>query len=358
MLKVYLVDDEFLILEELKNLVDWQSLGYELCGLSVDPKKAKEQILALKPHLVISDILMSPINGLELAEQVKKVYPEIDFCFLTAFDYFDYAVKALRIGADDYLLKPIITEDLINTLNKIKNKKTDAYFSRIFEAVLIKNHDIESGGEDDDILAGDVRYNYLAVKEGDYAGLAKKYGKYFIFSYVFNGFCYIVSQNFDAAKLKKYAGENKIYAAAGDAFSNCVEAAIRLRQIKNVIWRYTKQLNRDSENDNVLAAAVIGEIIKDIERNYKEDLTINLYAEKYFYSLNYLSKIFTKLVGCSFTKYLIDFRMEKAKQLLKKNELTLSGVAFNVGYSNYCHFSKIFKKYVGCSPQKYRNLNI
>lgn len=123
MFKVYFVDDEEWLINELQNIVDWQGLGFEVCGYNTDPFDAQEEILILKPTLVICDIYMDGISGLQLAKNVHAQNPKIEFCFLSAYDKFEYAVTALKLGAVDYLTKPLKTTELYSVLEKVKKRK-------------------------------------------------------------------------------------------------------------------------------------------------------------------------------------------------------------------------------------------
>ena len=119
LLTVYFVDDEEWLLDELKGIVDWNSYGFTICGYNTDPFLAQEEILTLKPDLVICDIYMDGINGLRLAHNVRAKNTKTVFCFLSAYDKFEYAVSAIKIGAVDYLTKPIKVAELISVLNKL-----------------------------------------------------------------------------------------------------------------------------------------------------------------------------------------------------------------------------------------------
>ena len=123
MLKVYFVDDDELIITELKCIIDWSKYDFEICGYSNDPVLAIEEILEKKPSLVICDVQMDELNGLDLAKRITDKNDKISFCFLSAFDKFDYAVEAIRIGAIRYLKKPIKKEELVVLLKEIKTKE-------------------------------------------------------------------------------------------------------------------------------------------------------------------------------------------------------------------------------------------
>lgn len=134
MFKVYFVDDEELLLRELIGIIDWNAQGFEICGYNTDPVAAKEEILALKPALVLSDVRMDVLSGLELAEKIAEKEPEIFFAFLSAYDSFESAVKALKIGARDYLTKPISAVELVGLLSKVKAaKETELAAERVGE---------------------------------------------------------------------------------------------------------------------------------------------------------------------------------------------------------------------------------
>ncbi len=122
MYKVYLVDDEQYVLEELKILIDWESFGFSLCGMSTDPLLAQREILDQKPHLVFLDINMRKLDGLTLARGLKAQLPQLQIAFVSAYDKFDYAVSAIELGAKIYLTKPVRTEKLKEFLTQLNHE--------------------------------------------------------------------------------------------------------------------------------------------------------------------------------------------------------------------------------------------
>jgi len=140
MLKVYLVDDEVLIIEELKRLIDWNKYGFEVVGSSTNSKTAFVDISKMKPALVISDINMPLMNGLTLFEKVKEVNPLINFCYLSAYDNFEYVQEALKLGAISYLKKPIIIDDLVALLENILKNFDAEFSSKLFDASISRQY--------------------------------------------------------------------------------------------------------------------------------------------------------------------------------------------------------------------------
>lgn len=137
MFKVYLVDDEALIIEELRYLIHWEDYGFQIIGSSTDPVKAEKEILELHPNLVFCDVSMDKMNGFILFEHVRRL-KKMKFCFLSAFDTFEYAQEAVRLGAIRYLKKPIRIKDLITLLDEIKEQEKEDFNTKVFDSIV--NH--------------------------------------------------------------------------------------------------------------------------------------------------------------------------------------------------------------------------
>ena len=119
MIKVFLVEDEFTIRESIKKTVHWESEGFELVGEAGDGELAYPMILASRPDILLTDIRMPFMDGLELSKLVKKELPEIKILILSGYDDFSYAQDAIRIGVEDYLLKPLTADTLLKKLHEV-----------------------------------------------------------------------------------------------------------------------------------------------------------------------------------------------------------------------------------------------
>ncbi len=119
MIKVFLVEDEYAIREGIKKSVDWEKNGFELVGEAGDGEMAFPKILKTKPDILITDIRMPFMDGLELATLVKKELSDIKIVVLSGYDDFNYAKKAISIGVEEYILKPVSGENLLKELGKI-----------------------------------------------------------------------------------------------------------------------------------------------------------------------------------------------------------------------------------------------
>ncbi len=119
MIKVFLVEDEYAIREGIKKSVDWEKNGFELVGEAGDGEMAFPKILKTKPDILITDIRMPFMDGLELATLVKKELSDIKIVVLSGYDDFNYAKQAISIGVEEYILKPVSGENLLKELGKI-----------------------------------------------------------------------------------------------------------------------------------------------------------------------------------------------------------------------------------------------
>lgn len=122
MYKVLLVDDEALIREAISENIKWNDLGFELSGACADGREAIERIKDMRPDLLLTDICMPHIDGLELAKYVHENCPETKVIIISGYDDFDYAKQALTYQVTEYILKPITSFELSEELQKIKNR--------------------------------------------------------------------------------------------------------------------------------------------------------------------------------------------------------------------------------------------
>lgn len=122
MLKVFLVEDEFVIREGIKNNIDWKAHGYEFCGEAGDGELAYPMIQKLRPDIVITDIRMPFMDGLELSRLIRKELPNTEIIILSGYQEFEYAKEAIKLGVAQYLSKPINGEELLAELDELSAK--------------------------------------------------------------------------------------------------------------------------------------------------------------------------------------------------------------------------------------------
>ena len=122
MLMIFLAEDEVIVRETIKRMIPWENLGFELVGEAADGEMALPLLLRQKPDLLITDIKMPFMDGLTLAKVAKKEIPGLKVVILSGYDDFNYAKQAINIGVEDYLLKPITKNALIERLTEIRSR--------------------------------------------------------------------------------------------------------------------------------------------------------------------------------------------------------------------------------------------
>lgn len=118
MYKVLIVDDEKMIRMGMKKVIDWESLGIESIFTAASAREALEIIRENRPEIMITDIQMTEMTGLELIEAARKILPELRVLVLTGFDNFEYARQSLRLQVQDFFLKPVEEEDLSKSIRE------------------------------------------------------------------------------------------------------------------------------------------------------------------------------------------------------------------------------------------------
>lgn len=158
--KVFLVEDEMVIRRGIKNSIDWEKEGYIFCGEASDGELAYPMIIKEKPDILITDIRMPFMDGLELCKLVKKELPNIKILILSGYDEFDYAKEAICLGVTEYLLKPISSGKLLEALNgvseSIRREKEDKDLVRKYMEEMRENTEHEKQKFFEQMIAGNL----------------------------------------------------------------------------------------------------------------------------------------------------------------------------------------------------------
>ncbi len=131
MYTVIIADDEYELRQSLHECIDWEAIGFQIIGEAANGIEALELVEMLEPDLLLTDIKMPFISGIELARQVNRIRPAIHIAFLSGYDDFAYAKEAIQYNIISYMLKPLSAEELTQELLKVK-EKMDERFARMF----------------------------------------------------------------------------------------------------------------------------------------------------------------------------------------------------------------------------------
>ncbi len=223
MYKVLIVDDEPLVRRGIKALVDFDGLNISSILEATNGEEALEKFKNELPDIVLADINMPKMNGLDFAEEAKKIKPSSKIALITGYDYFDYALQAIKIGVDDYILKPVSKNDVQEVLQKLIEKiQNTEKQTEVAKAVssLLENEDISTEDTYKEMIQKildrelsnssfslSVLSDELGYSSGYLSGLFKK-----LYGTTFQD--YLVKQRMDKAKLLLLTTELKHYEIA------------------------------------------------------------------------------------------------------------------------------------------------
>lgn len=170
MYKVLLVDDERTIVEGISQIVDWENQGVTLAGTAGNGLEAMHFISKHRPDIVISDIRMPGLDGIELIQKSSRLFPSMKWIFLSGFNEFDYARQVMRYGVRHYLLKPCnektITSALREIVQELRQQQRQGMYVKRLEAQLNKlQRDPERASSNSRAYSPTVRKMMVAVQE-------------------------------------------------------------------------------------------------------------------------------------------------------------------------------------------------
>lgn len=140
---VLLVDDEEDVIQVIMKKVNWEALGFSVIGYAGNGIKALEMVEKFQPDVVMTDIKMPYMDGMELARRIKEEYPATKLLIFTGFDEFEYAKAAVHLEVEEYILKPVNSAELSNVFAKVR-EKLDKEISEKRDAEILKQYYMES----------------------------------------------------------------------------------------------------------------------------------------------------------------------------------------------------------------------
>lgn len=376
MLKMIIVDDEYIILESLATLIDWKSAGIEVVGTTDNGAAAVDLTLKQCPDIILSDISMPYFSGLEMLETLRKNGVAAEVIFISAYSKFEYAIEALKHGAFDYILKPINEQQLLATVKRCAEKirkeqdaqtpkedwaqstpeRPSCCYVRVMGVSLDESDTFESIRQE---LLKAVKSTGAFMTDGEllrfFAAIHREHD--LLDADAVKLRCVelldFILGELAEYKLQDYLESPQKTLSAKKSITGCTsldETFDITQALMSSIALYVREILAHSSKRLVSLAAAY------IHKNYKSDVTLSQTAESLYISPTYLSKIFSGEMGEPFSHYLLKYRIAMAKKLLRGTHLKIYEIALEVGYHNVAHFSKSFKQITGITPIKYRQM--
>lgn len=367
MISVFLVEDESIIRRGIRDNIDWEGNGFRFAGEAGDGEYAYPLILKTKPDILITDVKMPFMDGLELSQLVRKALPETKIVILSGYSDFDYAKKAIKIGISDYLLKPVNSVNLLEALKKVaeaireereKSRLLERYFVNYEKYTEFLDKTDYSGVDRklvmDFLKLGSVEECGRFVEEYFSAMGENNYKSLMLRQYMIIDIFYCVQEFFKELKAEpeKISPEYKDIQRIPKMIGSVETAKDYLKEM------FTSALALRDQVSNDRYGSLIAEAKEYIKINFSNsEFSLNMISAHIGVSPSYFSSIFKQETGKSFVEYLTQLRIDRACELLRCTTLRASEVGNRVGYNDPHYFSAIFKKVIGQSPKDYKNSN-
>lgn len=349
MYRVLIVDDEIMIRRGLARIIKWEEIGYEVAGAVGNAKEAIQILEEKGADVLLTDISMPEMSGLELIRRAKELNPALRTVVISGYSEFDYAIEAIKLKVENYILKPLdpkkiteIFEGLKRSLDEEqKNQKREQYLKSEYEMLRAS----ETGGRD-------CQEEFLRrMEEGRQTEALQ-----------------MAEELFDSLD----GGER-----ASQACLKVLRSAVLYFHIDTPPYFDIYRLNGREEEDRERVRACFLEDLEKIcsclreqsestvmlisrqarrciQEGYPDkNLSLKTVAARLGVSYGYLSTAFAKTYGENFKACLAAVRLEKARELLMERRYKIYEIADMTGYGSPRYFTDAFKRHYGISPADY-----
>lgn len=400
MFKVIIVDDERITRRGLIEYVNWVKLGIEVAGEASDGVEGLELAMAVKPDIIICDVRMPKMNGLNMVESLRESGLQTKVVFLSGFSEKEYLKSAIKLGAVDYLEKPInlieFNELLSKIVDELKEESVDNQEQEEIKNKLNQGNQYLidsivdkaiSGREIDEntlkntldhmnirfplefdcrvVVIKSAKMNQIPVLLKAMMDCREKLKFTMLFgvkgleiisihthkvgnSELTEFYTMMIEIAAENTEIKTYIGIGEVY----KGFKNSKESYVTA--LETIEWKGFKNINKPVYNDEKRISALIRDVEKYIDKKYSENITIKDIADKVYITPQYLCKIYKKETGETINGYITNLRMEKAINLMDDRRYKIFEIAIKLGYKDPNYFARVFKKHTGKNPSDYR----
>ena len=345
--QVVIIDDEPWTREVLKSLGEWDRLGLVVAGEASDGESGLALIRQLHPDIVLTDIKMPLMNGIELVEAMRKTDARTRVIMVSGYDDYTYVRSAIRMDATDYLLKPVKAAELnaqlqkcIEQLDQMRPEDVQQDVSGFMDAPWVKSYMPLRATLQSQLAAGEA--GLLCATLVKIEGVIQPPPSRALLIALYYDLVGMLERHVVAVGYR--IGE--VLPGAGIVFSGETT-------LDEVLTRVRAQYTSALEKLQALIKGQKGLNMRQVESyaqaHAAQGLTLEQTARQFYITPEYLSKAFKNHTGVGFSEYVMSLRMQKAKELLE------SGVAPKelhtaLAFSEQANFYKVFKRFFGLTP--------
>ncbi|MCL2244055.1 MAG: response regulator [Treponema sp.] len=351
-----LIDDEAWTRDVLRKLGSWDKLGIEIVAEASDGEYGMALINRLNPDIIITDVKMPHMNGIELLKALRNNGNRAKVIFASGFDDYKFVHEAMKLQASDYLLKPIkpkeLNERLAGCVEEIRGSKDgpdagnldlqgfmDVAWVQDYRSLQksvyesLRSNDAFILHKDFDRLTG-----FICERKNETISKSLVICIYFDLHHWLQK--YILENGYSISEI--LPGKTRSF-----VFSNDFSLTEMMDHIRTLYCDAQKMILRITKSKKRID---IKKIIQYIQENYCDDISLEEIAARFYVSKEYLSKIFKQENGINFSEYVTALRMKKAKELLLVNKIPIKEIPCLTGYAYPAHFYKVFKKFYRKTP--------
>lgn len=397
MWRVLIADDEPKIRKGLRSFVEWQKYGMEVVAEAEDGLDAYDKAVEHRPDLLLVDICMPLMNGLALMEKTKAILPDCIFIVISGHDEFEYAQQAIRLQAFDFLLKPVMGEQMQAVLEKARDhlvagacrskylqwaqqqlerdlphvrgiflnewasgrlswpeasEHLDFLKLRVPEQPALMVIKVLAGPEIERVPGLRDRHIMLLAVEKLVSQELQAFLPHIQFRDPEDQLVVLLPV-VNPAKWASLPGRIR------QAAAQCLNQTLLIEQmpVGNLALEFAQvyEILCDRIQENTQLTPVVQLAKQHIDQNYaRVDLSLQSVADSLSINPAYLSRLLKQEIGISFVKYLTSVRIRQAILLMNDPSLKIYEIASRVGYANQYYFSTAFKKMLDISPLEYR----
>lgn len=388
-MKILFVDDDAIARKNIIIRIPWKQYGWELLFCARDGMEALEYMQTHQPDLILSDIKMPIMDGIQMAIIAKDYYPSVKFIFLSGYKDFEYAQQALKLNAIDYLTKPVMTEHLLEVLKKAESvirqeqkvthimEKGYPSIQRHFISQLMYDNFVQASPEVFQAFDINLSNGFGVVGFADLKSI-ENIPPQTLMNLLQNG-CQQFSDHFLGSFFIPIDTTQIFFIFTASNITEKLDFQYKIQQMQSYLnkWfesylqlygtffygSYFRELNElylsyqmAQKVRNNQTSDLLSQIRQYIEKEYSNSgLTLHNIADHFNINHCYLTSLYKDKYGINLYDYLIQVRMEKAAELLKTTDLKGYQIAELIGYSNSQYFSLSFKKYYGCTVTEYKH---
>ncbi|KNY29785.1 response regulator transcription factor [Pseudobacteroides cellulosolvens] len=358
MYRVLIVDDDRAVRYMLKRFKCWDLFGFMLADEACDGKEALNKLQADEFDIVISDIKMPGIDGIEFLSELRSMKNDICVLFLSTHSDFSYAKQGIRLGVFDYLIKPLKDEALCEALERVKvyldgkNKQKgssergsifleniQAFYSKNDEKKLVS--DILSGSLDAVNKGRDICNNLIDFMGVDPARLAILLEN--------------IISDIDESIYKLFPWIKEVESIVSIGVFKGDDTILIERQFLDYISSWVRIISKyELHQPDSLMRKICEYVLNHIE----DDVKVETIANELYVNRDYIGKVFKQKAGYHLSEYITKVKMEHAKYLMSKGRYKNYEISEKLGYKKPDYFTQLFKGYTGYTPTEYRKFTV